>query len=69
MYKMGSRMTALAGVHLGERVGVGVGVGTGVVCGIRMSTNVHKREACVSSTFFSISVAMNVTACDVHAPS
>ena len=30
MYKMDSRMTAIAGVHLGERVGVG----TGVVCGI-----------------------------------
>ena len=31
LYKIGSRMTALAGVHLGERGGGG---GTGVVCGI-----------------------------------
>ena len=49
MYKMGSRMIALAGVHLGEGGGHRGRMWD-------MSTNVHKREACASSTFFSISV-------------
>ena len=53
MYKMGSRKTALAGVHLG---------GGGAQGSYVRYVHVHKREACISSTFFSVFVAMNVTA-------